>query len=241
VDFRILGPLEVLDKGEALDLGGPKQRALLACLLVHARARRLTPAPEVTQAIRAGEIARCLRDENLAAVTGSGNARGAMHVDPDLSLVGHHRFARVQSHAHSDRSVSERFARRLRGGQRSGRRRKRHEERVSLCAYLDAAVTSELLAKHAMVLGQNVRVPIAELLQKPRRAFDVCAQERDGAMWKRHVRAHALDHSGSGPPRRRVLVLVMAAQREVRASPVRDLIEQLVVERREQEAVGRRS
>jgi DNA-binding SARP family transcriptional activator len=36
VDFRILGPLEVLDKGEALDLGGPKQRALLACLLLHA-------------------------------------------------------------------------------------------------------------------------------------------------------------------------------------------------------------
>jgi DNA-binding SARP family transcriptional activator len=36
VDFRILGPLEVLDNGEALDLGGPKQRALLACLLVHA-------------------------------------------------------------------------------------------------------------------------------------------------------------------------------------------------------------
>jgi DNA-binding SARP family transcriptional activator len=36
MDFRILGPLEVLDKGEALDLGGNKQRALLACLLLHA-------------------------------------------------------------------------------------------------------------------------------------------------------------------------------------------------------------
>jgi DNA-binding SARP family transcriptional activator len=36
VDFRILGPLEVLDDGEALDLGGPKQRALLACLILHA-------------------------------------------------------------------------------------------------------------------------------------------------------------------------------------------------------------
>jgi hypothetical protein len=61
---------------------------------------------------------------------------------------------------------------------------------------LDAAVASELLVQHAMVLGQNVRVPVAELLQKPRRAFDVCEQERDGANWKRHVRAHALDHSG---------------------------------------------
>jgi hypothetical protein len=36
---------------------------------------------EVTQAIRTGEIARCLRGENLAAVAGSGDARSAVHVD----------------------------------------------------------------------------------------------------------------------------------------------------------------
>ena len=108
---------------------------------------------EVTQAICAGEIARCLRDENLAAVTGSGDARSAMHVDPDVAFLGHHRLARVQSHAHSDRSVSERFARRLGRSQRVGRLRKRYEEGVSLCAYLDATMASELLAQHAMVLG----------------------------------------------------------------------------------------
>ena len=34
--FRILGPLEVLDEGCAVTLGGSKQRALLALLLVHA-------------------------------------------------------------------------------------------------------------------------------------------------------------------------------------------------------------
>ena len=34
MDFRILGPLEVLDEGQALSLGGPQQRALLACLLL---------------------------------------------------------------------------------------------------------------------------------------------------------------------------------------------------------------
>ena len=34
MEFRILGPLEVVDGGKALDLGGPKQRAILALLLL---------------------------------------------------------------------------------------------------------------------------------------------------------------------------------------------------------------
>jgi YVTN family beta-propeller protein len=36
MEFRILGPLEVLEDGRALDLGGAKQRALLAVLLLQA-------------------------------------------------------------------------------------------------------------------------------------------------------------------------------------------------------------
>ena len=36
MDFRILGPLEVLDEGRPIALGGSRQRALLALLLVHA-------------------------------------------------------------------------------------------------------------------------------------------------------------------------------------------------------------
>ena len=35
MEFRILGPLEVLDGGRPLDLGGARQRALLAILLLH--------------------------------------------------------------------------------------------------------------------------------------------------------------------------------------------------------------
>jgi DNA-binding SARP family transcriptional activator len=38
MDFRLLGPLEVVDGDRALDLGPPKQRALLALLLLHANA-----------------------------------------------------------------------------------------------------------------------------------------------------------------------------------------------------------
>ena len=36
MEFRILGPLEVWDEGRRISLSGPKQRALLALLLLHA-------------------------------------------------------------------------------------------------------------------------------------------------------------------------------------------------------------
>src|SRR5919197_5691034 len=36
MEFRILGPLEVLEDGRQIDVGGAKQRALLAILLLHA-------------------------------------------------------------------------------------------------------------------------------------------------------------------------------------------------------------
>lgn len=34
MEFRILGPMEVVDEGRVLTIGGPKQRALLSCLLL---------------------------------------------------------------------------------------------------------------------------------------------------------------------------------------------------------------
>src|SRR5439155_4491805 len=36
MEFRILGPLEVLEGGRVLELGGQKQRTLVAALLLHA-------------------------------------------------------------------------------------------------------------------------------------------------------------------------------------------------------------
>jgi DNA-binding SARP family transcriptional activator len=36
MDYRILGPLDVCVDGRRLELGGEKQRALLAILLLHA-------------------------------------------------------------------------------------------------------------------------------------------------------------------------------------------------------------
>ena len=34
MEFRILGPLEVVDRGEPVPVGGPKPRALLTTLLL---------------------------------------------------------------------------------------------------------------------------------------------------------------------------------------------------------------
>jgi DNA-binding SARP family transcriptional activator len=36
VEFRVLGPVEATVNGAPLELGGPKERALLAVLLLHA-------------------------------------------------------------------------------------------------------------------------------------------------------------------------------------------------------------
>jgi hypothetical protein len=101
---------------------------------------------QVAQAICAGEIASCLRQKDLAAVTGSGDARRTMHIDPDVTLVRFGRLARMQSHSHSDRSVGQRFPRRRRCRQRIGRLRERDEARVPLRPHLDAPVACERLA-----------------------------------------------------------------------------------------------
>jgi DNA-binding SARP family transcriptional activator len=53
VDFAILGPLEARENGEPLQLGGPKQRALLALLLLEAG--RAVSTDRLTDSIWAGE------------------------------------------------------------------------------------------------------------------------------------------------------------------------------------------
>src|SRR6266516_95305 len=53
MEFRILGPLEVLSDGRALDLGGPKQRAVLAMLLVEAN--RVVSSDRLIEALWEGQ------------------------------------------------------------------------------------------------------------------------------------------------------------------------------------------
>ena len=42
MEFRVLGPVEVLDDGRAIPIGGPKQRAVLAHLIL--QPNRIVPA-----------------------------------------------------------------------------------------------------------------------------------------------------------------------------------------------------
>jgi DNA-binding SARP family transcriptional activator len=56
VEFRVLGPLEVLDDGRPLDLGAPRQRALFAFLLLHAN--EVVSTDRLAEALWPGEIPR---------------------------------------------------------------------------------------------------------------------------------------------------------------------------------------
>jgi DNA-binding SARP family transcriptional activator len=49
IDFRLLGPLEALVEGEPVALGAPKQRALLAQLLL--RANEAVPVERLVDAL----------------------------------------------------------------------------------------------------------------------------------------------------------------------------------------------
>src|SRR5437667_11683176 len=53
MEFRILGPLEVVSQGRALDLGGQKRRAVLALLLVEAN--RPVSSDRLIEALWEGE------------------------------------------------------------------------------------------------------------------------------------------------------------------------------------------
>jgi len=116
IDFRILGPLEVLDEGHRVALGGSKQRSLLALLLVHANETLTTDrlvdelwgerAPANAAKTVQMQISRLRKA--LAGEAGDGSAgvvvtreRGyELRLDPDR--VDAHRFERLVSEGRSE-------------------------------------------------------------------------------------------------------------------------------------------
>jgi hypothetical protein len=92
----------------------------------------------------------------------------------------------VHSHAHTQLGIVGPYVRGERALSGRGgygcivpaeRRRSRHLPRVNLVA----AVFGERFAQQALMLRENRAVAITELLQQPRRAFDVAEEERHGA------------------------------------------------------------
>src|SRR5205823_7968551 len=98
---------------------------------------------EVSQALCACKLTRRPGNEDLAAVPGRGDARGAVHVDADVALVREQRLPGVETHPHADGASSgsmARLGRRIEGirGLRYG-----EEEGVNLRIHLHPAVSGE--------------------------------------------------------------------------------------------------
>ena len=152
--------------------------------------------PEVDDRDSVGELvaeqrARRLRKQDLAAVAGRADARGADDVEPEVALVADRRLAGVQAHPDADLAAlrplvcRERALGRHRPGDCVPRARERVEERVALGVDLGATLVAEALAEQQPVVADDVAVGVAELLEQPRRALDVGEEKRDGASGKR--------------------------------------------------------
>src|SRR4051794_39148477 len=81
MDFRILGPLEVHDDGRPLALGGTKQRALLALLLLHAN--RVVPRDRLIDELWATDPPDPARTALQVQVSGLRKALGRERIVTD--------------------------------------------------------------------------------------------------------------------------------------------------------------
>jgi DNA-binding SARP family transcriptional activator len=106
VEFRLLGPLEVVDDGRALPLGGRKQRSVLAMLLLNANSVVSTDrlidavwgarAPATIDSVLHGYVSKLRRLLGSALQTRPPGY--ALHIDPDC--VDAARFERTVLRAH---------------------------------------------------------------------------------------------------------------------------------------------
>jgi DNA-binding SARP family transcriptional activator len=110
VEFRILGPLQVLDDGREVPLGSPKERALLAILLLHpgdviSRDRLIdelwgeSPPPTAAKALRVhvSQLRKQLAQNGHTTPIATRTPGYAVHVDPEQVDAG--RFERLVAEA----------------------------------------------------------------------------------------------------------------------------------------------
>jgi hypothetical protein len=137
---------------------------------------------EVARLVCLREVARRLREEDLAAVGGSADPRGAVDVEADIAGAALPRLPRVDAHADTDAiEVGEGALCFGRGVERVVRARKGDQGPVALDVHLDAVVGGERLAEAPVVLLEERSVRVAALLQQPHPPFDVGEEERDCA------------------------------------------------------------
>jgi hypothetical protein len=126
------------------------------------------------------QLSRGLGKEHLAAVPGSGEAGPSMNVHPGVAFCGSERLAGMNSHPHPHRSRDESALGIGRGSDGICGSGESDEKGIALRVDLDPAVLSESASQDAPVLGEDVRVPLPELVEQPRRALDVREEEGDG-------------------------------------------------------------
>ena len=131
--------------------------------------------------VRVDERTGRLRQEHLPAVADGGDPRALVHVEADVSLLGQPRLARVQPHPHAYRPVGQRALAVRGSGDRVRRAGEGDEERVTLRVDLDALVVGKRRAESPPMLVQRLPVPVAELVQQPRRPLHVREQQRHDA------------------------------------------------------------
>jgi hypothetical protein len=160
-----------------------QRREVLVTELVDLLGRRQVLEPVLTEVAHlgvTGEVAGCLRDQDLTAVADCCDARRPMHIHPDVALVCQHRLARVNPDPDLDRTGGEILLHLTRRCHRARRPRERDEERVTLRVHLDPVVARERLPQEPPMLREQLRVAVAMLLKQPRRALDVGEEKRDG-------------------------------------------------------------
>ena len=168
------------------EIGGverPERRKLpvseLEEALVSDQVLEPVPAEIANRRVRVEQPLRGLGEDDLPAVGGGGDPRGAVDVDADVALLRDDRLAGVQAHADADLAGLERLPRLRRRGDRLRGARERDEERIALRVDFDARVPRERLAQEAAVLGEEVGVRGPVLVEQPRRSLDVGEEKRD--------------------------------------------------------------
>ena len=80
LEFRILGPLEAWQAGRLISLGGPKQRALLAVLLINAN--RVVPTERLIALIWGEDAPEKILDVARRHVEETAGGRAAHYLVP---------------------------------------------------------------------------------------------------------------------------------------------------------------